>query len=69
MHLDGGVRDDSAWQAWWHNLAVMPSRRYDTLSGRVGHRFVGTLGVELKGMRDRLWNLERFIVFQTVILK
>ena len=27
------------------------------------------LGVELKGVRDRLWNSERFIVFQTVILQ
>ena len=68
-HLDGGIRDDSAWQAWWHHLAVQTSRRYDAPSGRVRRRFVGTLGVELKGMRDRLWNSERFIVFQTVIMK
>ena len=47
----------------------MPSRRYDAPSGRVGQRFVWTLGAELKGMRDRPWNLERFIVFQTVILQ
>ena len=31
-HLDGGIHDDSAWQAWWRDLAVMPSRRYDALS-------------------------------------
>ena len=67
-HLDGGIRDDLAWQAWWRDLAVMPSRHYDAPSGRVGRRFVGTLGVELKGVRDRLWNSERFIVFKTVIL-
>ena len=48
-HLDGGIRDDSAWKAWWRDLAVMPSRRYDTLSERVGRRFVRTLGEELKG--------------------
>ena len=68
-HLEGGIRDDSAWQAWWHDRAVMTSRRYDAPSGRVGRRFVGTLGAELKGVRDRLWNLEWFIVFQTVILQ
>ena len=28
-----------------------------------------TLGDELRGVRDRLWNSERFIVFQTVILQ
>ena len=67
-HLEGGIRDDSTWQAWWRDLAVMPSRRYDAPSGRVRRRFVRTLGEELKGVQDRLWNLERFIVFQTVIL-
>ena len=68
-HMEEGIRNDSGCKAWWHDLAVMPSRRYDALSGRVGRRFVGTLGAELKGVRDRLWNLERFIVFQTVILQ
>ena len=42
-HLDGGVRDDSAGQVWWRDLAVMPSRRYDAPSGKVGRRFVRTL--------------------------
>ena len=48
---------------------VIPSRRYDAPIRRVGRRFVRTLGDELRGVRDRLWNLERFIVFQTVILQ
>ena len=47
----------------------MPLRRYDAPSGKVGRRFIGTLGEELKGVQDRRWNLERFIIFQTVILK
>ena len=68
-HLDGGVRNDSSWQAWWRDLAVMPSRCYDAPSGKVGRRFVETLGEELKGVWDRRWNLGRFIVFQTVILQ
>ena len=49
-HLNRGVRDDSAWQAWWHDLAVMTSRHYDAPSGKVSRRFVGTLGEELKGV-------------------
>ena len=65
-HLGGGVCDNSE---WWRDLAFMPSRRYDVPSGRVGSRFVGTLGEELKGGRDRRWNSGRFIVFQTVILQ
>ena len=47
----------------------MSLSRYDALSGKVGRRFVGTLGVEMQGVRDRRWNSERFIVFQTVILQ
>ena len=68
-HLDGGIRDNSACQAWWRDLAVMPLRRHDAPSGRVGRKFVGTLGVDIKRVRDRLWNSEQFIVFQTVILQ
>ena len=34
-HLDGGIRDDAAWQAWWRGLAVMPSRGYDAPRGKV----------------------------------
>ena len=68
-HLDSGITDDSVWQAWWRDLAVMPSRRYDVPSGKVGRRFVGTFGAEIQGVRDRQWNSERFMFFQTVILQ
>ena len=67
--LDGGIGDDEKWQGWWRDLTVMPSRRYDAPSGKVGRRFVVALVGEMRGVRDRLWNSERFIIFQTVILK
>ena len=63
------VCDDLAWQAWWCDLVVMLLRRYDALSGIVGQWFVRTLGEEMKEVRDRRWNSERFIVFQMVILQ
>ena len=47
-HLDGGIKDNSAWQAWWRDLAVMPSREYNAMSGKVGRRFVGTLREEMQ---------------------
>ena len=47
----------------------MPSRRYDLLSGKVGRRFVGMLSAKMQGVQDRRCDLERFIVFQTVILQ
>ena len=66
--LHGGIRDNETWKEWWRDLAVMPSWRYDMPSRKVEQRFVVALVVDLHGVRDRLWNLERFIVFQTAIL-
>ena len=69
MNLDGGIHNDLAWQAWWSYLVVKPLRCYEVPSGKVRCRFVRTLGEDLKGVRDRRWNSEQFIVFQNVILK
>ena len=68
-HLDGGISEDGRWQRWWRDLSVMPPHRYDAPSGKVGRRFVNILVRELRGMLDRRWNAERFIVFQTVTLQ
>ena len=35
-HLDGSIGDDAAWQSWWRDLAVMPSRIYDAPNRKVG---------------------------------
>ena len=48
---------------------VMPSHQYEAPSGKVGRRFVNALVGELRGVNDRWWNLERFIIFQTVMLQ
>ena len=68
-HLDGRIGDDKMWQGWWCDLAIIPSRHYDAPNGKVRRRFVMALVGELHGVRDILWNSERFIVFQVVILK
>ena len=47
----------------------MTSRRYDAPSRRVRWRFVVALVGELRGVRDIQWNLDRFIVFQMVIMQ
>ena len=39
------------------------------MSGKVGRRFVNILVREMRGVLDRQWNLERFIVFQTVAVQ
>ena len=47
----------------------MPSWRFDTSSGKFWRRFVVDLVEDMRRVWDRRWNLDRFIVFQTVILK
>ena len=47
----------------------MTSRLYDAPIRKVGQSFVVALVEDLRGVRDRLWNLERFIVFQMVIVQ
>ena len=68
-HLDIRVADNGAWQEWWRDLAVMPSRQYESPIRKVGRRFVNALVGELRGVRDGRWNSERFIIFQTVTLQ
>ena len=50
-------------------LMCFPTQCYDAPSGKVGKIFVGILSVELDGSRDRKWNVERVIVFQSIILQ
>ena len=47
----------------------MTSRLYDAPSGIFGRRFVYTLTAKLTGFWQRHWKVERFIVFQTMILQ
>ena len=68
-HLSGGIKYYQVWQARCRTLAVMPARQYDAPSGTVGRRFVQALDAELTGVWQRHWNVERFIVFQTVTLQ
>ena len=42
-YLENGIGDNETWQMWWCDLAVMPSWRYDSPSGKVGRRFVVAL--------------------------
>ena len=68
-HLDGRNAEDGTWQGRWRDLAVTPAQRYKAPSGKVGRRFFNVLVRELRGVLDRRWNSERFIVFQTVTLQ
>ena len=48
-HLAGGILEDGRGQKWWRDLAVMPPRRYDAPSGKVGRRFDLVLVQEMRG--------------------
>ena len=69
MHLTGGIADDAIWQERWQQLVSFPSKAYDVPSGAVGKRFVKKVAEELKGIRSRKWNSERFLILQVVILQ
>ena len=68
-HLDGGIAEDSKWQAYRRKLVCMPTQRYDAPSGKVGKIFVGILSVELDGVHASKRNTVRVIIFQSVILQ
>ena len=46
----------------------LPTQRYEVPSVQMGKRFVDNLAVDLDIIRNRHWNTERVIVFQSVIL-
>ena len=67
--MDGGITEDSKWQARWKKIVCVPTQCYNASSRKVGNRFVVILSVELDGVRARKWNADRVIVFQSVILQ
>ena len=50
-------------------LVCLPTQRYDAPSRKAGKIFVGILSVELDWVCARKWNVERVIIFQSVILQ
>ena len=67
-HLDGGIKDDAAWQRCWRRLAAQSSRWYATPSGVVGRRFTAILAAEWQGVISRSLNSEIPLVFAHVFL-
>ena len=50
-------------------IVCLPTQRYGVPSGCVGKNFVSTLTADLDGIQALKWNVERVIIFQTVILR
>ena len=67
--MDGGIEDKDVWQMRWWIIVIQPVSKYRAPQGAVGWQFVNCLAEELRGDRDRQWNVERPMVFMGVILK
>ncbi len=68
-HLDGGITNNAMWQGFWRRLIACPSSTYDVPSGAVGKRLVEKIAEELRGVKSRKWNSERFVLFSLVVLQ
>ncbi len=68
-HLQGGFSDDALWQRRWRRRAQIATTRYQAPAGRVGRRFLAILTSEFRGVRERLWNSERPLVFVATVLQ
>jgi hypothetical protein len=68
-HLDGGVATDALWQRWWRRMAQLPTTRFQAPAGKVGRRFLTILAAEFRGIRERLWNSERPLMFAATVLQ
>ena len=47
ISLDEVISNGGVWETHWHNLAIIPSHRYNVSGSMVGRRFVRTLTGEL----------------------
>ena len=59
--LDGGIVDDNLWQVNYRRIIIYPLSQYDLPSGPVGKLFVRLLLAEIDGVRERKWNMEKFL--------
>jgi hypothetical protein len=50
-------------------MAQIATTRYQAPAGRVGRRFLAVLTSEFRGVRERLWNSERPLVFVATVLQ
>ena len=68
-HLNGGIEDDTRWQARWIRMVQHVPQRYVVPRGKVGRRFLIILTSELRGVRERSWNSERPLIFIATMLQ
>ena len=60
---------DAEWQTLWWRLIVQVGRHYNMPLGRVGQKWIAVFANEIVGVRHRLWNSKRPLVFLMVVLQ
>ena len=68
-HLDGGIQDDETWQRRWKRVVQTNPKHYSLPKGKVGRKWLTALIREFSGVRERLWNSEKVVVFLRVTLQ
>ena len=68
-HLDGVTTEYGKWQDRWVNSSLCQTNSMTYRPENLGGEFVGTLSVEINGVRAWKWDYERVIVFHSDILQ
>ena len=67
IHGACGRAVDRRWQHIHGQIAAGKPRFYDIGGGRIAHRFINLLSMEMEGARKGLWNSEKFLCFPACI--
>ena len=68
-HLSGGVQDDGLWQKYLKRLLPFSPHHYDVPRTSVGKEIISSLAQLLEDIMNRKCNMDKFLVFQMVILQ
>ena len=67
-HLDGGIANDTVWQARYDAVVANPHQLYLPPQGKIEAKVVSLMASKLRGVRERKWNSERPLILMACIL-
>ena len=67
-HLDSGIVDNQQWQRRYRELTDLPQLYYDPFKGAVGKRIPNLCAKELKDIRERKSNSEKFLTMMICLM-
>ena len=66
--LDGGIVDDTLWQANYRRIIVYFLSQYDLSGGSTRRSSIKLFSSEIDGVRERKRNMEKALCFMSMIL-